>query len=160
MTRRDTKNAGSVTILEDQVRALAGLPAPTAYACVELSEMRREWRGVLGSEVSAGDSSRNSGVMMENERTPSGEGVSSLLVTGFQEVSVDVNSGGGGNCTRVPALAGGSDRCLSETALSIGRRMPQPRREYDGQQDHRASSCQPAKDGSDRSERAGSARLR
>ena len=77
-------------------------------------------------------------------------GVSSFHVTDFQKVSVDARSGGGGNCTRVPALASGSDRCLSETALSIGRRMPQPRREYDGQQDHRASSC-PASQGRKRS---------
>ena len=38
----------------------------------------------------------------KNEKTPSGEGVSSFLVTDFQELSVDVSSGGGGNCTRVP----------------------------------------------------------
>jgi hypothetical protein len=35
-----------------------------------------------------------------NEKTPSEEGVFSFPVTDFQEESVDVSSGGGGNCTR------------------------------------------------------------
>jgi site-specific recombinase XerD len=143
-----------------RVEALAGLQYPKTCEIVELSEIRRVSGGVVRQKVSRADSYGDREGGSENEKTPSREGVSSFPVADFQNVSADASDGGGGNCTRVPALASGSDRCLSETALSIGRRMPQPRREYDGQQDHRASSCQPAKDGSDRSERAGSARSR
>jgi hypothetical protein len=40
----------------------------------------------------------------KTKKNPSGEGVSSSLVTDFQEVSVDASSGGGGNCTRSPVF--------------------------------------------------------
>jgi len=59
---------------KNQARALAGLPYPKDCACVELSEMRREWCGVFGQELSAGDSSSNSGVMLESEKALSVEG--------------------------------------------------------------------------------------
>jgi hypothetical protein len=91
--------------MEERAEALAGLPAPKPCAFPELSEIRRERGGVLGQEVSVGDSNRMSGVALKNEKTPSGEGVSSFLVTGFREVSVDARSEGGGNCTRVPDSA-------------------------------------------------------
>ena len=42
----------------------------------------------------------------ETKKTPSGEGVSSSPGTASQELAVDVRSGGGGNCTRVPRSVG------------------------------------------------------
>jgi hypothetical protein len=67
--------------LEDQARALAGLPAPTVYASVELSGMCRDLGGVLRQEVSRGDSNGERPGGSENAKTPSEEGVSSFLVT-------------------------------------------------------------------------------
>ena len=81
-----------------RAEALAGLPAPNASQSVELSGMCRDSGGVQSQGVSPAVSEGEP----ENEKTPSGEGVSSFLVTDFQEQSVDVSSGGGGNCTRVP----------------------------------------------------------
>ncbi len=86
--------------MEERAEALDGLPARKACAFAEMSEMRREWGGVLGQQVSAGDSHGMSGVARENEKTPCGERVSSFLVTDFQEVSDDVSRGGGGNLSR------------------------------------------------------------
>ena len=40
-----------------------------------------------------------------NAETPSGEGVSASVVADCQEQSVDVGSGGGGNCMRVPVAS-------------------------------------------------------
>ena len=82
--------------------ALAGLQYPKGSAAVELSEMCRDSGGVLGQEVSRADSDGDRYGVSKNDETPSEEGVSSFLVTDFQELSVDVSSGGGGNCTRVP----------------------------------------------------------
>jgi Phage integrase family len=92
--------------MEDRAKALAGLPAPKSYAFVELSEIRRVSGGALSQELSPDDSDDDPDDDPGNEKTPSGEGVSSSLVTDFQEVSVDVSSGGGGNCTRVPRSIG------------------------------------------------------
>ena len=92
--------------MEDRAEALAGLPVPKSSAFVELSEIRRVSGGVLGQELSPCVSNGTSGVIQENEKTPSVEGVSSFLVTDFQKVSVDVSYGGGGNCTRVPRSFG------------------------------------------------------
>ena len=50
----------------------------------------------MRQKVSRGDSNGDSGGTFENEKTPSEEGVSSFLVTDFQEESVDVSYGGGG----------------------------------------------------------------
>jgi hypothetical protein len=56
-------------------------------------------------KVSRADSNPDREGASENAKTPSEEGVSSFLVTDFQKASVDVSSGGGGNCTRVPRIA-------------------------------------------------------
>ncbi len=82
--------------------ALAGLVAPNTCESAELSEIRRVSGGVQRQEVSADDRAAVGSPASRNEKTPSGEGVSSCCVTDFQEESVDVSSGGGGNCTRVP----------------------------------------------------------
>jgi hypothetical protein len=71
--------------LDDQAPALPGLAAHKEYACVELSEIRREWGGVLGREVSAGDSRRNSGVMLENEKPLPGEGFRGFMSPAFRK---------------------------------------------------------------------------
>ena len=88
-----------------RAEALGNLPAPDLYAYVELSGIYRDSGGVLGHEVSPGVSEGAPEQVPEDEKTPSQEGVSSPRVTDFREVSVDVSSGGGGNCTRVPDSA-------------------------------------------------------
>jgi hypothetical protein len=50
----------------------------------------------------------------KNEKTPSEEWVSSFLFTDFHRVSVDVSSGRGGNCTRVPSDANSSPENIRE----------------------------------------------
>ena len=87
--------------LEDQAAALAGPPAHKGYAYAELSGIRRVSGGVLRHKVSRADGNGDPKSGPEHGKTPSEKGVSSLLVTDFQQVSVDVSSGGGGNCTRV-----------------------------------------------------------
>jgi hypothetical protein len=82
--------------------ALGNLPAPKLYASVELSGMCRDSGGVLGQEVSADVSDAEREEEPENEKTPSGEGVSSFLDATSQELAFDASYGGGGNCTRVP----------------------------------------------------------
>ncbi len=73
--------------------ALASLPAPGAS-----QERIRSAPGVSGRHASAAADSNDSGdAPPGNDETPSEEGVSSFGVTDFQELSVDVSSGGGGN---------------------------------------------------------------
>jgi hypothetical protein len=91
--------------LDDQAEALAGLPAPFASKISGGSGIGRVSGGALGQELSASGSEGDLDDPPENEKTPSEEGVSSLLGSCSQELSVAVSSGGGGNCTRVP-LAG------------------------------------------------------
>ena len=86
--------------LQGQADALAGLPLPKACTNADWPGIGRVWGGVLSQEVSPPVSDDEPDEAPENEKTPSGEGVSSLGVTDFQELSVDVSSGGGGNCTR------------------------------------------------------------
>jgi hypothetical protein len=83
-----------------RAEALAGLAVPKTCEPVEFSEIRRDSGGVLYREVSPDVSDDAEEDRPENEKTPSGERVSSRDDTAFQRVSVDVNSGGGGNCTR------------------------------------------------------------
>jgi hypothetical protein len=85
-----------------RAEALAGPQYPKTCEPVELSEIRRFSGGVVRQKVSRADSNGDREGASENEKTPSEEGVSSFLVTDLQELSVDVSSGGGGNCTRVP----------------------------------------------------------
>ncbi len=88
--------------IEDQAEALASLPRTNASANVDRLHIACI-RGDVGSREASPDGSEPVGEAgPENEKTPSGEGVSSSGVTDFQELSVDVSSGGGGNCTRVP----------------------------------------------------------
>lgn len=84
--------------LEDQARALAALPAPgTTW------QRSGSAPGVAERHSSTSADAHDSGVAPPgNDETPSGEGVSSSVVADCQEQSVDVSSGGGGNCTRVP----------------------------------------------------------
>jgi hypothetical protein len=82
--------------------ALRNLRAPNLYPPVELSGMCRDSGGVLGQELSSDDSDDDPDDHPENEKTPCGKGVSSSGVTESQEWSVDVSSGGGGNCIRLP----------------------------------------------------------
>jgi len=70
--------------------ALAGLVAPNTCDIVELSEICRDSGGVLRREVAPGVSDGEDARTGENEKTPSGEGVSSRDDTAFQRVSVDV----------------------------------------------------------------------
>jgi hypothetical protein len=93
--------------MEDRAEALGNLPAPKTYASVELSGMCRVWGGPLSQELSSDDSDDDPDDDPENDKTPCGKGVLSSCVTDFQELSVDVRSGGGGNCTRVPRSVGG-----------------------------------------------------
>jgi hypothetical protein len=92
--------------------ALAWLVAPTTYEFVELSEMRRDSGVVLGQEVSPVVSHDAEQDGPEKEKNPSGEGVSSRDGTSFQRVSVDVSSGGDGNCTRLSDSASPFDDCF------------------------------------------------
>ncbi len=73
-----------------RAEALAGLHYPKTCEPVELSEIRRVSGGVGRQKVSRADSNGDREGASENEKTPSEEGVSSFLVTDFQEVSVDV----------------------------------------------------------------------
>ena len=61
-------------------------------------------------KLSRADSNGDQKDGSKNEKTPSEEGASSFLVTGFPQVSVGVSSGGGGNCTRVPESPSLPDR--------------------------------------------------
>jgi site-specific recombinase XerD len=88
--------------LEDQAAALAGLPLPNPSADADRSEMGRDSGGALGQEPSAVGTAADPAAGRENEKTPAGAGVSSFPVSASQELAVDVSSGGGGNCTRVP----------------------------------------------------------
>ena len=78
--------------LEDQARALAALPAPgTTW------QRSGSAPGVSGRHSSTSADANDSGVSPPgNDETPSGEGVSSSVVSDCQEQSVDVSSGGGG----------------------------------------------------------------
>jgi hypothetical protein len=91
--------------LDDQAKVLAGLPAPFASKISGGSGIGRDSGGALRQELSADDSDDDDDDLSGNEKTPSLEGVSSLLGTFSQELSVAVSSGGGGNCTRVPNCA-------------------------------------------------------
>ena len=56
----------------------------------------------------------------KTRKNPVREGVSSPLVTDFQEVPVDASSGGGGNCTRVPDSASRfAARYLRRTGMPV-----------------------------------------
>jgi hypothetical protein len=92
--------------MAERAEALAGLPSPNTSAFVALSEIRRVSGGVLGQEVSPGGSNGRHECEPENEKTPSTEGVSSFPGTDFKNLPVDLSSGGGGNCTRVPRSFG------------------------------------------------------
>ena len=94
--------------LEDQSRALAGLPERKEDAYAELSGIRRVSGGVMRQKVSRAESNGDPTSGPEHEKTPSENGVSSLLVTEFQRVSVDLSSGGSGNCIGVPVAASGA----------------------------------------------------
>jgi hypothetical protein len=94
--------------LQDQADALAGLPFPRVCTNADWMVIGRVSGGVLGQEVSADVSKGGREGKTKSDKTPSEEGVSSFLVTDFQEVSVDVTSGGGGNCTRVPRFINAS----------------------------------------------------
>jgi len=82
--------------MKDRARALGNLVPPNTCEPVSVSGMCRDSGGVQSQEVSAAGSEAESEEAPENEKTPSGEGVSSFPVTDFQEESVDVSSGGGG----------------------------------------------------------------
>jgi hypothetical protein len=88
--------------MEDRAKALAGLPAPKTYQSVEMSDICRKRGGVLSQKLSPDDSDDDPNGGGGNEKTPSWKEVSSSGVTEFQQISVDVSSGGGGNCTRIP----------------------------------------------------------
>lgn len=88
--------------LDDQAAALAGLPLPKTCTNANGSGIGRESGGVLGQKLSAGGSDGGSDGGPGNDKTPSEEGVLSRCVSASQELAVDVSSGGGGNCTRVP----------------------------------------------------------
>lgn len=88
--------------MKHRAKALGNLVAPNTSEFVELSEIRRVSGGVPGQELSTGGTEAASEARPENEKTPSGEGVSSHCASASQELAVDVSSGGGGSCTRVP----------------------------------------------------------
>jgi integrase len=84
--------------LEDQARALAALPAPGA-------NQQRFSSASGGSSCHASatvDANEFGEAESGNDETPSEEGVSSAVVSACQEEAINVSSGGGGNCTRVP----------------------------------------------------------
>jgi hypothetical protein len=97
--------------MQARAAALTGLQYPMTCEPAELLEIRWISGGVLGQEVSAGDNKRDRESEPENEKPPSGEGVSSFHVTASQERAVDVSSGGSGNCTRVPFDATSDGSC-------------------------------------------------
>lgn len=86
-----------------RAEALAGLASPNACEDATVSEMCRDSGGVQSRGTSPAVSDGATKGEPENEKTPAGAGVSSCCVTDCQEESVDVSSGGGGNCTRVPS---------------------------------------------------------
>jgi len=88
--------------MQDRADALGNLPVPKTYQPVEMSEMCRESGVVLSRELSAGGTEGVENTGSENEETPSEERVPSSADATCQEQAVDVSSGGGGNCTRVP----------------------------------------------------------
>jgi integrase-like protein len=100
--------------MEDRAEALAGLPAPKTYQSVELSGICRVWGGALSQELSSDDSDDDPDDDPENDKTPCGKGVLSSGVTDFQELSVDVRRGGGGNCTRVPGSISGASASIGD----------------------------------------------
>src|SRR5262249_36217064 len=77
---RQTANYAHIG-MRARAEALSGLPSPNAFQSVEMSGMCRDSGGVAGQEVSAGVSDAEPGPQPENEKAPSGEGVSSSLVT-------------------------------------------------------------------------------
>lgn len=87
--------------MKDRAKALGNLVAPDTFESVELSEIRRVSGGVLGQELSAAGTEPTQIAGPENEKTPSGEGVSSHCVSASQELAVDLSSGGGGNSSRL-----------------------------------------------------------
>src|SRR5271157_23480 len=91
--------------LQDQADALAGLRLTKICTSADWTGIGRVSGDVLGKEDSAGDSEGDCEDEPENEKTPSGEGVSSCCVSASQDLAVDVSSGGGGNCTCVPRIA-------------------------------------------------------
>jgi hypothetical protein len=60
--------------LEDQARALAGLPEHKEYAYAELSGIRRVSGGVMRQEVSRADSNGDPKSGPEHQKTPSENG--------------------------------------------------------------------------------------
>lgn len=92
--------------IEDQADALASLPRTNDSATSDRLHIACIRGGVLGQAESAAGSEAESEDGPGNEKTPSGEGVSSCCVSASQELAVDVSSGGGGNCTRVPRSVG------------------------------------------------------
>ena len=88
--------------MEDQADALAGLPRTNAQAHANRLHIDCIPGVVLGQEVAAGGTDGDDDVGPGNEKTPSGEGVSSSSDAASQELAFGVSSGGGGNCTRVP----------------------------------------------------------
>ena len=92
--------------VEDQAEALVSPPRTKASAHSDRLHIACIPGDVGSREVSADGSELVEEAGPENDETPSGEGVSSFPVTDFQEESVDVSSGGGGNCTRVPRSVG------------------------------------------------------
>ncbi|AMV40263.1 Tyrosine recombinase XerC [Planctomyces sp. SH-PL62] len=113
--------------LEDQAAALAGLPLPKTSANADRSEMGRDSGGALRQELSADGGDPGPANGPENEKTPAGAGVSSCYVSASQELAVDVSSGGGGNCTRVPRSVG--------EGLYVRSRSFSCRRQGSGRQD-------------------------
>ena len=83
--------------MENRAEALGNLPVPKTCAPVELSGICRVAGGVLSQEVSPDDSDDDPNGGDGNEKTPSGEGVSSSANVACQELAFDVSSGGGGN---------------------------------------------------------------
>jgi site-specific recombinase XerD len=88
--------------LDDQAAALAGLPAPYPSKIDGGSGIGRESGSVASQKLSADVSDEDGIDVLENEKTPSWEGVSSVLGVTSQELAFDASYGGGGNCTRVP----------------------------------------------------------
>ncbi|MFM7592677.1 MAG: hypothetical protein ACKO85_12900, partial [Isosphaeraceae bacterium] len=86
--------------LDDQAKALSGLPVPLRTPSEKWSEMGREIGGASCQSMAADGKSENRTEDSTNAATPSIEGVASPNVACFQEKSVDVSIGGGGNCTR------------------------------------------------------------
>jgi site-specific recombinase XerC len=88
--------------LDDQAKALSGLPVPLRSPSEKWSEMGRELGGTSCQSMAEDGNCDNLTEDSMNDATPLLEGVASSEVTCFQEVSSNVSTGGGGNCTRVP----------------------------------------------------------